>query len=112
METFGEIGLYISYVLIALALLGLLIGVGIAVMQNWKDGGMYAVVGILAIIVFFGIGYALSSDDISDRLVEKGLGDLVSYKRSSAGIITVYIMAIVASILLVVDVVKGFMDGN
>lgn len=112
METFGEIGLYISYVLIALALLGLLIGVGIAVMQNWKDGGMYAVVGIVAIIVFFGIGYALSSDDISDRLVEKGLGDLVSYKRSSAGIITVYIMAIVASILLVVDVVKGFMDGN
>ena len=112
METFGEIGLYISYVLVALALLGLLVGVGIAVRQNWKDGGMFAVVGIVAIIVFFGIGYALSSDDISQRLVEKGLGYPVSYMRSSAGIITVYIMAIVASVLLVVDVVKGFMDGN
>ena len=112
METFGEIGLYISYVLVALALLGLLVGVGIAVRQNWKDGGMFAVVGIVAIIVFFGIGYVLSSDDISQRLVEKGLGDPVSYMRSSAGIITVYIMAIVASVLLVVDVVKGFIDGN
>jgi hypothetical protein len=112
METFGEIGLYVSYVLVALALLGLFVGIGIAVMQNWKDGGMYAVVGIVAIIVFYGIGYVLSSDDISERLILKGLGDPVSYMRSSAGIIAVYIMAIVASILLVVDVVKGFMDGN
>jgi hypothetical protein len=112
METFGEIGLYVSYVLVALALLGLLVGIGIAVMQNWKDGGMYAVVGIVAIIVFFGIGYVLSSDDISQRLVKKGLGDPIPYMRSSAGIITVYIMAIIASILLVVDLVKGFMDGN
>ena len=112
METFGEIGLYISYVLIAVALIGLLVGIGIAVMQNWKDGGMYAVVGIAAIIVFFGIGYVLSSDDVSQRLVEKGLGDAVSYKRSGAGIITVYIMSAVAVFLLVVDIVKGFMDGN
>ena len=112
METVGEIGLYISYLLIGLALIGLVIGIGIAVMQNWKDGGLYAVVGIAAIEVFFGIGYVLSSDDISQRLLEKGLGDVPTYKKSSAGIITVYLMAGVASILLVVDVVKGFMDGN
>lgn len=112
METVGEIGLYISYVLIGLALIGLVIGIGIAVMQNWKDGGMYAIVGIVAVAVFFGIGYVLSSDDISQRLMEKGFNDVSTYKKSSAGIITVYLLAGVATILLVVDVVKGFMDGN
>lgn len=112
METFGEIGLYISYVLIALALIGLLVGVGIAVAQNWKDGGMHAVIGIVAIIVFFGIGYVLSSDEASQRLMEKGLGDPVAYQRSSAGIIAVYALAIVASVLVVIDIVKGFIDGN
>jgi len=112
METFGEIGLYITYVLIAVALVGTLAGVVIAVAQNWKDGGMHAVIGIGAVLIFFGIGYVLSSDDVSRRLMEKGFGDPVSYKRSSAGIITVYALAIVASVLVLVDVVKGFMDGN
>ena len=112
METFGEIGIYISYVLIGLATIGLFAGVGIAIAQNWKDGGMHAVIGIAAVLVFFGIGYVLSSDDVSQRLMEKGFGDPVSYRRSSAGIITVYALAIVASVLVIVDVVKGFLDGN
>jgi hypothetical protein len=44
--------------------------------------------------------------------MEKGLGDPVSYRRSSAGIIAVYALAIVASVLVLVDIVKGFVDGN
>lgn len=112
METFGEIGIYISYVLIAIAAIGLFAGVAIAIAQNWKDGGMHAVIGIAAIALFLIIGYVLSSDDASQRLMEKGLGDPVSYRRSSAGIIAVYALAIVASVLVLVDVVKGFVDGN
>ena len=112
METIGEIGIYISYVLIIIAAIGLLVGVGIAIAQNWNDGGMHAVIGVAAVILFFGIGYVLSSDEASQRLMEKGLGDPVSYRRSSAGIIAVYALAIVASVLVLVDIVKGFVDGN
>ncbi|MCB0510154.1 MAG: hypothetical protein H6579_04685 [Chitinophagales bacterium] len=112
MESFANIGLWVSYVLIFLALLGMFVGIVVAVMQSWNDGGLYAVVGVVALIVFFGIGYALSSDEVSQRLVEKGFGDAAVYKRSSAGLITFYALAIVASVLLVFDVVKGFVDGN
>lgn len=112
MEQFANIGIYISYVLIAIASLGLLAGVVIAILQNFKEGGMAAIIGLVAIIVFFGIGYALSTDSIPKALMDKGFNDASAYKLSGAGIITFYIMAIVASILLVVDLVKGFIDGN
>ena len=112
MESLASIGLCISYILIPAALIGMLIGVTIAVMQSWNDGGMYGVIGIVAIVVFFGIGYAISSDDVSQRLIEKGFGDASTYKLSSAGLITFYALAIVASVLLVFDIVKGFVDGN
>lgn len=112
MESLASIGLWISYFLIAAALVGMLIGVTIAVMQSWNDGGMYGVIGIVAIVLFFGIGYALSSDEASASLIKKGLGDAATYRLSSAGLITFYALAIVASILLVFDIVKGFVDGN
>lgn len=90
----------------------MLVGIGIAIMQNWSDGGMYAVVGVVALVVFFGIGYVLSSGDVPEKLASKGFSDPGTYKLVGAGIMTFYILALVAAILLVVDIVKGFMDGN
>lgn len=112
LEKLGEFGIYVAYALIALAALGLIIGVLVAIFQNFKDGGMNAIIGVVAIIVFFGIGYALSNDDISGKLLEKNLATSSSYKMSSAAIIAFYAMAIVATLLVVVDIVKGFIDGN
>ena len=112
MELFGEIGLYISYVLSAVALIGMFVGISLSVMQGWKEGGMYAVVGTAAILLFLGIGYVLSSDEVSQNLLDKGLTTVSGYKWSGAGIIAVYILSAIAGILLVVDLVKGFVDGN
>lgn len=112
MEQFANIGIYISYALILIAFLAMLGGIVIAIIQNFKEGGMAAIIGLVAIIVFFGIGYALSTDAIPQALMEKGFTDASAYKLSGAGLITFYIMAIVATILLVVDLVKGFVDGN
>jgi hypothetical protein len=112
MELFGEIGLYISYVLSALALIGMLVGISLSVAQGWKEGGMYAIIGVVAIIAFLGVGYLLSSSDVTKSLLDQGLTTVSGYKWSSAGIITVYILSAIAGLLLVVDIVKGFVDGN
>lgn len=112
MEQFANIGIYISYALIVVAAIAMLAGIFIAITQNFKEGGIAAVIGLIAILVFFGIGYALSTNVVPQALMEKGFTDASSYKTSGAGLITFYIMAVVASILLVVDLVKGFIDGN
>lgn len=111
-ETICNYGIYLTYLLIGVAALGLLVGVVIAVAQNWKEGGYFAVIGLVAILVFFGIGWALSSDDVSQSLIDRGFGDPATYKKSGAGLITFYIMAILAVVLLVVDMVKGLIEGN
>lgn len=112
MESFANIGIYISYVLIGLALLGMFAGIVIAVAQNFKEGGIAVVIGVAAIVVFFGIGYVLSDDNISQTLLNKNFSDVSAYKKSGAGLITFYILAVIAAVLLVVDLIKGFIDGN
>jgi len=111
-ETICNYGIYLTYLLIAVAALGLLAGVVIAVAQNWKEGGYMAVIGLVAIVVFFGIGWALSSDDVSQTLINRGFGDPSTYKKSGAGLITFYIMIVVAVVLVLVDLVKGLIEGN
>lgn len=111
-ETICNYAIYLAYALIALAFVGMLIGVVIAVMQNWKEGGYYAVIGLVAILIFFGIGWALSSDDVSQTLINRGFGDPATYKKSGAGLITFYIMIAVAVVLVIVDMVKGLIEGN
>lgn len=111
-ETICNYGIYLTYLLIGIASLGLLVGVVIAVTQNWKEGGYFAVIGLVSILVFFGIGWALSSDDVSQTLIDRGFGDPATYKKSGAGLITFYIMAIIAVVLVVVDMVKGLIEGN
>lgn len=111
-ETICNYGIYLAYLLIGIAALGLLVGVVIAVAQNWKEGGYFAVIGVVAILVFFGIGWALSSDDVSQSLIDRGFGDPATYKKSGAGLITFYIMAILAVVLVIVDMVKGLIEGN
>ena len=105
-----SMGLWLTYGLIALALLGMVIGIVIAIIQNMKEGGMVALISLVALIVLYVIGYSMSS-----KVVPEGLQQFVGasgYKLSSGGLITFYIMAAVASILMVVGLVKGMINGN
>lgn len=103
-------GLWISYVLIGLALFGMVAGIFIAIFQNMKEGGMTAIISAVVLVVLFGIGYAMSSD-----VVPTGLQQYVGasgYQLSSGGLITFYIMAVIASVLMVVGLVKDAINGN
>ncbi len=110
MESLINIGLWITYFLIGVATLGMLAGVVMGMIQTWQSGGKFTVIGVIAIVVLFIIGYALSSDQISSNLANKGFNDPTTYRLAGAGLFTFYGLAVIATILLVIDIVKGFID--
>lgn len=103
---------YVTYLGIFLALAGLVFGVAVAIIQNLKDGGIFALAGLGVILVLFVIGYILSPSEMPSNLLSKGIDGLGAFKFSSAGLFTFYALAIVAVVLVVVDIVKGIVDGQ
>lgn len=111
-EGFINILFYITYLGIFLALAGLVFGVVVAILQNLKEGGMFALAGAGLVLVLFVIGYALSPSEMPSHLLSKGIDNLGAFKFSSAGLITFYALAIIAVVLVAVDIVKGIIDGQ
>ncbi len=109
-----SMGLWLTYGLIALALLGMVIGILIAIIQNMKEGGMVAIVSLILLVVLFVIGYSMSSNVVPEALQKMQGVEITSsgYQLSSGGLITFYIMAAIASVLMVVGLVKGIVNGN
>lgn len=110
MEKFGEIGLWITYAFIAIAVLGMVLGIFIAIFQNLKKGGMVALIGFVSLLVLFFIGYSMSSDVVPEGY-EKYV-ESAGYKLSSGGLITAYVMIAVAVILSVVGGLRNAITGN
>ncbi|MGB1248584.1 MAG: hypothetical protein ACPG4Z_06835 [Chitinophagales bacterium] len=100
-----------TYVLIGLALLGTLVGIVLSIFEDLKAGA-FAIGGLILIVVLFGAGYAMSSGDIPSNLVAKGIDNVSAFKISGAGLFTFYALAVIAIIALLLDIVKGFVDGN
>ncbi|MGB1248899.1 MAG: hypothetical protein ACPG4Z_08420, partial [Chitinophagales bacterium] len=92
LDFFGEWGLNLAYLMIALCFLGVVAGIVISIVQDFKSG-IFAIGGLLMIVVLFGIGYAMSSSDLPARLVEKGMGTPSSFRISGAGLFTFYALA-------------------
>ncbi len=93
-----DIGLYISYLLLAVSILGMIV---FPIINGIKEPKalLRSLAGIGIILVLFGIAYALSNDDLSQRsaaMVTAGQAKLVS-----AGLILFYI-TLVGSVLAVV----------
>jgi hypothetical protein len=109
-EGFVNILFYLTYVLIAITAIGVVYGITLAVAQNFKEGGVYAVVGLVVLAVLFGIGYALSPSEVPANLLSKGISDLGTLKFSSAGLITFYALSIIAVLLVIIDIVKGIFE--
>ena len=103
-----SMGLWLSYILIGVALLLMFLGIAIAIAQNMKEGGMIAIVSLVVLVVLFGIGYAMSTDVVPANLIGQQGVEITpaGYKMSSGGLITFYIMAVIAFVLMIVGMVK------
>lgn len=99
-----SIGLWLTYILIGLALLLMFAGVAMAIVQNMKEGGMVAIISAVVLVVLFAIGYVMSSNVVPTNLAEY-VGSS-GYQLSSGGLITFYIMVTVAFVLMLVGMVK------
>jgi hypothetical protein len=98
METFVDIGLYLSYVLVILAVVSIIV---FPVIQAIGDpsGLMKSGVGILAILVVFGIGYVLSGDE-TEPYVAFGTSALTS-KIVGGSLITMYLLGVLSFVAIV-----------
>jgi hypothetical protein len=107
-------GLWITYTLIALAVVGMIFGITLAIFQNLKEGGMVAIISTVILLVLFGIGYAMSSSVVPEILAKSSSIDITpsGYKLSSGGLITFYIMFAIAGILMAIGLVKGIFEGS
>jgi hypothetical protein len=105
-----EIGLWLSYLLLALAFFGMLFGIAVTIFQNMKEGGMIALGGFVGVIVLFFIAYAMSASVVPEDL-KQFVGES-GYKLSSAGLITFYIMFAIAFLMMILGLVKSIFTGN
>lgn len=105
-----SIGLWLSYVLIVLALLGMILGISLAVFQNLKEGGLVALGGFVGLVVLFLIGYAMSSSTVPTDM--QPYIESTGYKLSSGGLITFYVLGFVSFLLMILGLVKNVVTGN
>lgn len=109
MENFGDIGLYIAYALIGLAILGIVV-FAIARIIKHPEGAKSFLIGLVAMAVVFGISYALSTGMDANTTfadmeeVTEGSSHLVG-----AGLKGFYLLSGVAILsILYVEVVRLF----
>jgi hypothetical protein len=94
-----DIGLYILYGLLAIAVAAAILFPLVNSLQNPK-GLIRSAVGIGIILVLFGIGYALSDDTLSSSAIAAGLTES-SVKLVGAGLIMFYIVLVGAVLALI-----------
>ena len=78
--------------------------------RDLKKGGMVAIIGFVALLVLFFVGYAMSTD-VLPAGAEKYI-DGSGYKLANGGLITCYVLIVVAAVLSFLGLVKGLVTGN
>lgn len=101
-------GLWVCYVLLGLALVA---SVGMPLVNAIKHPAdlLKSVIGIIAIVVLFGVAYAMSDDTVSARYASMG-GDALGSKLIGAGLITFYVALFIAAILAIVSLVRDIIN--
>ena len=94
-----DIGLYVLYGLLAIAVAAAIIFPLVNSLQNPK-GLIRSAIGVVIILVLFGVGYALSDDTLSRGAVSAGLTES-SVKLIGAGLIMFYIVLVGAILALI-----------
>lgn len=103
-----DIGLYISYALIVVAAIAAVV---LPMIQSAGDPKslLKSGVGLLGILVVFGIAYAISGNEVLPMYTNFGVGEAGS-KLIGGGLITVYLLAIIAILAIVYTEVKSIFN--
>ena len=102
-------GLIICYVFFAVAVIA---SIGMPVIHAFKHpaGLMKALIGVVGLVVLFGLSYAISGSEVSAKAVSSGV-DAGGSRMIGAGMIMFYIIltgsAILAIYSLITDIITG-----
>lgn len=108
METWVNIGIIASYVLIGICIVGILAFSIVNIMKN-PANAKSALVGLIGLIVIFGLTYALSTgEDANTIFADKGVTEETS-RIVGMGLTSFYVLAALAIIsILYVEVSRLF----
>ena len=91
-DTIGNIGLYLTYLLMLVAVGSMVIFPLIYIIKNPK-GAIQTLIGTAAIVILFGVCYAFSSAEVLPNYGKYGVGAGES-KLIGAGLRTLYVLGI------------------
>ena len=99
--------LMLTNILILVAAVAMVAGVLITIFQNIK-AGMVAIVGLVVLVILFGIGFATAGEmpDYANGLISES-----GFKLVKGGMFTLTILIGLALLLIVVDFVRGIVQG-
>jgi len=105
-----DIGIYTTYVLLGLALLGALVAVVKGLTTSTKKGLMMSAVGFVGALVVFFVAWIVSSGaDVSEILLEKTGTSQWWVRPIGAGLVMFYILLITAALAVIgTEVMRPF----
>jgi hypothetical protein len=108
-ETLVSPGLIVCYVLLVITLVA---SVGMPILNAIKNpqGLVKALVGIVGLVVLFGISYALSGSEVTAKAASLG-HDAASSRMIGAGMILFYIVLLVSTVLAIYSLIKDIISG-
>jgi hypothetical protein len=94
------------------AVIALLTSIGMPIINAIKNpaGLVKALIGVVGLIVLFGISYALSGSEVSIRAATLGV-DASSSRLIGAGMIMFYIILISSAVLAIYSLIKDIISG-
>ena len=95
-------GLYAAYILVGIAILAAVV---MPLVQSFSNPRalLGALVGVVAIAVLFFIGYSISGSEVTPLYIKNKVTSEVTSKIIGGSLITVYILAILALVGIVVS---------
>lgn len=94
-----DVGLYFGYTLLIVAVVAAIVLPLIKAVQS-PDTFLKSLYGVVAILVIFGISYAISDSSVKPTWLVMGIGEGTS-KLIGAGLITFYVVVVVAFLGLI-----------
>lgn len=94
-----DVGLYFGYTLLIVAVVAAIVLPLIKAVQS-PDTFLKSLYGVVAILVIFGISYAISDSSVRPTWLVMGIGENTS-KLIGAGLITFYIVVVLAFLGLI-----------
>ena len=103
-------GLYLSYVLLIVAGIAVIVGMVLGIMHDVKSG-LFAIGGIVVMMLIFLIAYSVSSAELTPKLITDGF-NASHMKMFAGGLVTFYVLFALAWAALIFDLGKSLIQGN